>query len=110
MNLNTKQPFGHIYGNHFAAYEQAGKFFDGSGKEVDNNGDTVTENEDDSDEGVAFLQPLLENTYMSKKKIADEAERQGVSWHLVENAANALNVVKFKVGVVWNWRLPEDEA
>jgi len=109
MKLNPKQHFGHVYGNHFAAFEQDGKYFDGAGKEVDNAGNSVdVDYEEDNEEGVAFLQNLLENTQMSKKKIADQAEREGVSWHLVENAANTLNVVKFKQGVVWTWRLPEE--
>ena len=108
MKLNPKQPYGHIYGNHAAAFEQAGKFFDGAGNELDDDGETVVAEDEATEEGLDFLRNILENTQMSKKKIADEAERQGVSWHLVENAANALNVVKFKQGVVWTWRLPEE--
>jgi hypothetical protein len=111
MKLNQKQPYGHVYGNHVAAFTQNGKFFDGAGNEVDDDGVMVDPPEADLAETEAaaeFLKQLLDGTQVSKKKVADAAEAEGISWHLVENAANELDVVKFKKGVVWFWRLNEE--
>lgn len=113
MKLNTKQPYGHIYGNHAATFTQNGKFFDGSGTEIDEEGlqkDKEVEEEDQTlEQAKEFLQTLLAGTKMTKAKIVKEAEIQGFSWHVVEQAADLMDVIKFKVGVVANWKLNEEE-
>lgn len=113
MKLNTKEPFGHIYGNHAASYTQHGKFFDGAGNEIDSNGlikgGSERDETDEVEQAQEFLKDLLHDTKMSKAKIAKEAEAQGHSWHHVEEAADILGVIKFKVGVVLNWKLNEEQ-
>ena len=49
MKLNTKQPYGRIYGNHAAVYTQNGHFFDGAGNQVDASGNNIGADEDDDD-------------------------------------------------------------
>jgi hypothetical protein len=112
MKLNPKEPFGHIYGNHVASYTQHGKFFDGAGVEIDKDGLTVGAAENDESDAVeaaqAFLTELLTGTKVSKAKVVKAAEVEGHSWHNVEEAADLLGVVKFKVGVVQTWKLSEE--
>jgi len=111
MKLNVKQPYGHIYGNHAAVYTQNGHFFDGAGNEVDTSGDIIggDEDEEGSPRAELFLTELLSGGALSKKKVADAAEREDIPWVDIENAANAMDIVKFKVGVVMNWRLNQEQ-
>lgn len=109
MKLNTKQPYGHVYGNHAASFIQNGKFFDGSGAEIDEEGlEKPDGSVDDVDRAKQFLTDLLTGTKVSKAQIVKAAEVEGHSWHQVEEAADLLGVVKFKVGVVQNWKLSEE--
>lgn len=106
MRLNFKQHYGHVYGHPVATYTQDNKMFDGGGNEVTDDGEVARE--ESNEEAKEFLLTLLSGTKMAKTKIVKEADSQGVSWHLVEDAANEMNVVKFKEKNAWVWRLSEE--
>lgn len=108
MKLNTKQPYGHIYGNHAATFTQHGKFFDGAGNEIDEDGLEKDESNADSvEQAQEWLKSILFETRMTKARIVKQAEVDSHSWHDVVEASNILNVHKSNSGNSEYWKLIE---
>jgi len=109
MKLDTKTSYGHIFGNHAATYVQHGKFFDGAGNEIDEDG-LVKDSGDAKDldkveEAQNFLRILISDNAMSKAKIVKQSEVENLSWGDVKEAADLLNVIKYKQGAAEMWKL-----
>ena len=94
QKLDTKRPYGTVYGHAEASYEQDGKLFDGGGDVLEQTTriDTVRVDVDP----VEWLSTLLAGGAVSQPTIVKQADIVGLSWHSVSNAGNKLNVNKYK--------------
>ena len=105
--LNHKQHYGYVYGHRHALFEQGGKLFDGAGREIDESGVALESDDALSEEAIEFVKTMLEAGQVSRSVVAKEADKANLSWHLVQNAANLLNVNVFKLKNTEFWKMQD---
>lgn len=113
MKLDTKKPYGQIFGHHSASYEQDGKLFDGGGTLIVDSKDAAVltpaqEPVKVVDGAGDFLLRVLKEGPMSKGGVYKEAEEAKLNWADVKNAAVTLNVHVYSQKSTEYWKLSEN--
>jgi hypothetical protein len=105
MQLDRKKSFATIYGHVNAIFEQDGMLFNGSGKQVFEPEAEISDPDTEHDSVESFLKNALNETSLSRKKVAELAEKAGFAWLDVETTAGLLNVQRRKQGVGEVWKI-----
>lgn len=108
MQLDRKKSFATIYGHSNAMYEQGGCLFNGSGEQVAESEQDISEPTTEYDSVESFLKNALNETSLSRKKVAELAEKAGFTWLDVETTAGLLNVQRRKQGVGEVWKINQE--
>jgi hypothetical protein len=104
MKLDKNKPYGVISGDHPAAYEQNGEFFDAEGELVAG-GITVADQPPATLDAEQFLRDMLAGGPVAQTNLYKEAGLRDYNWPDVKTAAAALNVRIAPVGGKPTWSL-----
>jgi len=117
MKLDMNRPKGQVYGHSSAIYEQDGKLFDGAGvcisddepetKPVSKSSkpEPAEETPAASVDCMKFLAETLHGAAMSETKLYKACEDANLNWTDVKNAANEMNIRKYRQGSATMWKL-----
>ena len=117
--LDLKKPYGVIWGHDEYAFQQDGKFFDGSHNEVGGQSTEpvvlksktkVKETTPALNSASAFLLQILKENPLSKAAVYKAVESNNQDWNAVRDASAALGVVRYTQNTLEMWRLPESVA
>ena len=120
QKLDTKKDFGTVFNHDRIAYVQDGNYYDAGGELVEQDlAKIVSKREKEVKESkkaaekpssiVDFILDSLEKGPVSQASIKREAEKLGFDWQKVIKESTELPITKYKKGVIFSWKLSEEE-
>ena len=113
MKLDTKKPYGVVYGHATIAYQQDGKDFDGAMNQLDAPKPVSKAKAAAApalSNAEAFLRQILKENPLSKSAVFKEVESNNQNWNDVRTAAADMGIQRYTQNTLEMWRLPESVA
>ncbi len=116
QRLDTKRPFGTVFGHEYALYEQDGKLFGGDQKvleqpeaqEDDPVKSQIEAQKSKPKTAEEFLKSFLHGTAIAKTNVYKESQILKLNWDKVQKAVETLGVQTFILKGTEMWKLTGD--
>lgn len=106
QSLDKEREFGTIYGHHSAMFEQDGRLFGGDGKPAAAPEEDEPASEEETVAGT-WLRTQLAGGPVAQTELYKQCQIDSLNWDEVRNAANSMQVKKYKYRQVDTWKLTE---